>query len=131
MFSTAPPPALADALDASLTIVAEEPERRERLLVRAAYLRARLAAAGIGTGDSRSQILPIFIGENDRAVAVARAIQAEGFDVRAIRPPSVPAGTARLRVSVNAGLSEATLDRFVDVLAAALREAGRCSAASS
>jgi 8-amino-7-oxononanoate synthase len=131
VFSTAPPPALADALDASLTIVAEEPERRERLLVRAAYLRARLAAAGIDTGASRSQIIPILIGENDRAVAVARAIQAEGFDVRAIRPPSVPAGTARLRVSVNAGLSEATLDRFVDVLAAALREAGRCSAASS
>ena len=131
VFSTAPPPALADALDASLTIVSEEPERRERLLVRAAYVRARLAAAGIGTGDSRSQILPVFIGENDRAVAVARAIQSEGFDVRAIRPPSVPAGTARLRVSVNAGLSEATLDRFVDVLAAALRGAGRCSAASS
>jgi len=131
VFSTAPPPALADALDASLTIAAEEPERRERLLVRAAYLRARLTSAGIGTGDSRSQILPVFIGENDRAVAVARAIQAEGFDVRAIRPPSVPAGTARLRVSVNAGLSEATLDRFVDVLAVALREAGRCSAASS
>ena len=58
VFSTAPPPALADALDASLTIVAEEPERRERLLVRAAYLRARLAAAGIGTGASRSQIHP-------------------------------------------------------------------------
>ena len=119
VFSTAPPPALADALDASLTIVAEEPERRERLLVRAAYLRARLAAAGIDTGASRSQIIPIAIGENDRAVAVARLIQAEDFDVRAIRPPSVPAGTARLRVSVNAGLSEATLDRFVDVLAAA------------
>jgi 8-amino-7-oxononanoate synthase len=131
VFSTAPPPALADALDASLTIVAEEPERRERLLARAAYLRARLAAAGIDTGASQSQIIPILIGENDRAVAVARAIQAEDFDVRAIRPPSVPAGTARLRVSVNAGLSEATLDRFVDVLAAVLREAGRCSAASS
>jgi len=131
VFSTAPPPALADALDASLTIVAEEPERRERLRVRAAYLRARLAAAGIDTGASRSQIIPILIGENDRAVAVARAVQAEDFDVRAIRPPTVPAGTARLRVSVNAGLSEAELDRFVDVLAAALREAGRCSAASS
>jgi 8-amino-7-oxononanoate synthase len=131
VFSTAPPPALADALDASLTIVAGEPERRERLLARAAYVRGRLGAAGIGTGDSRSHILPIFIGENDHAVAVARAVQAEGFDVRAIRPPSVPAGTARLRVSVNAGLSEATLDRFVDVLAAALPEAGRCSAASS
>lgn len=131
VFSTAAPPALADALDAALTIVAEEPERRERLRARSQYLRARLAAAGIDTGDSRSQIVPVLLGENDRAVAVARVVQDEGFDVRAIRPPSVPVGTARLRVSVNAALSEATLDRFVDALAAAMREAGRCSAASS
>ena len=74
----------------------------------------------VGRRSSRSSI-----GDNDRAVAVARALQAEGFDVRAIRPPSVPPGTARLRVSVNAGLSEETLDRFVAALAAALREAGR------
>ena len=56
----------------------------------------------------RSQIVPIVIGDNDRAVAVARALQADGFDVRAIRPPTVPPGTARLRVSVNAALSDET-----------------------
>jgi 8-amino-7-oxononanoate synthase len=131
IFSTAAPPALGDALDASLTVIRDEPDRRERLLARSAYLRDRLTRASIDIGGSTSQIVPVVIGDNDAAVAVARAIQAEGFDVRAIRPPSVPSGTARLRVSINAELSEATLDRFVGVLTAALQEAGRCSAASS
>jgi 8-amino-7-oxononanoate synthase len=71
------------------------------------------------------------LGDNERAVLVARALQADGFDVRAIRPPSVPPGTARLRVSVNSELSEETLDRFVASLAAVLKEAATCSAVSS
>lgn len=118
VFSTAPPPALADALDASLSLVDEEPDRRERVRQRAAYLAQRLAANGIDLARAPSHIIPIVIGGNDRAVAVASALQSDGFDVRAIRPPTVPAGTARLRVSINAGLSEADLNRF----AACLRE---------
>ena len=120
VFSTAPPPAVASALLASLDVVKNEPRRRHDLCARAIYLRGRLRAAGIAVPDSRSQIIPIIVGENERAVSVAQAIQAEGFDVRAIRPPSVPDGTARLRVSLNSNLSEATLDRFVDVLARAV-----------
>jgi 8-amino-7-oxononanoate synthase len=131
VFTTAAPPALAHAIDESLAIVDEEPERRVRLLDRSAHLRRRLAEAGIGVPPGSSQIVPIHIGDNGRAVAVAAALQREGFDVRAIRPPSVPAGTARLRVSVNAGLSEAVLDSFVDRLSVTLREAGICSAVSS
>jgi len=115
IFSTAPPPAVAAALEASLEVMADEPERRERLLARARYLRERLGLAG------DSPIIPIIIGENERAVAIARELQAAGFDVRAIRPPTVPAGTARLRVTVNQGLSEELLDRFVGVLAAATK----------
>jgi len=113
IFSTAPPPAVAAALEASLEVIANESERRERLLARARYLRERLGLAG------DSPIIPIIIGENERAVAVARELQAAGFDVRAIRPPTVPPGTARLRVTVNQGLSEEVLDRFVEALAAA------------
>jgi 8-amino-7-oxononanoate synthase len=116
IFSTAPPPAIAAALEASLEVIVDEPERRERLLARARYLREQLGLAG------DSPIIPIIIGENERAVAVARELQAAGFDVRAIRPPTVPTGTARLRVTVNQGLSEEVLDRFVEALAAA-REA--------
>src|SRR5579872_451854 len=113
IFSTAPPPAIAAAIEASLEVIANEPERRERLLARARYLRERL---GLG-GDS--PIIPIIIGENERAVAVARELQAAGFDVRAIRPPTVPSGTARLRITVNQGLNEEVLDRFVEALTVA------------
>ena len=131
VFSTAPPPAVADALDASLSLIEAEPGRRDRLKARARYLRTRLAAAGISVPAGSSQIIPVVIGENEQAVRVARTLQEDGFDVRAIRPPSVPAGTARLRVSVNADLSDRTLDQFVSALAETLREARLCSAASS
>ena len=122
VFSTAAPPPLAAALDASLDVIANEPERRERLASRVRHVRSQLARAGIGVPAEGSQIIPIAIGDNDHAVAVARALQADGFDVRAIRPPSVPAGTARLRVSVNAGLSEETLDRFAVSLVTVLQK---------
>ena len=125
VFSTAAPPAMADALQASLGIIDAEPERRARLKDRARYLRARLQAGGIDVASGNSHIVPIVIGDNERAVAVARAMQSEGFDVRAIRPPSVPSGTARLRVSINAGLSEETLHRFAGILSAMLLVGGR------
>lgn len=131
VFSTAPPPALADALDASLDVIAAEPERRERLTSRVRHVRDRLARAGISVPVAGSQIIPIAIGDNDRAVAVALALQADGFDVRAIRPPSVPPGSARLRVSVNAALSDETIERFGVSLATALKEVGLCFAGSS
>jgi 8-amino-7-oxononanoate synthase len=115
IFSTAAPPASAAALAASLEVIGSEPERRERLLERARYLRRRLGLEG------DSPIIPVIIGENDKAVAVAQELQAAGFDVRAIRPPTVPVGTARLRVAMNEGVSEEVLDRFVDALSAATK----------
>lgn len=108
IFSTAPPPSLAAALEASLDVLAAEPERRPRLMGNAAHLRERLGIAG------ESQIIPVILGENERAVAVAAELQSSGFDVRAIRPPTVPKGTARLRISVNATLTEDVLDRFAE-----------------
>ena len=131
IFSTAPPPAIAAALGASLTLIETEPWRRHELLARSAYLRRRLQEAGIAIPGGMSQIVPIVIGENQRAARVAESLQGQGFDVRAIRPPSVAPGTARLRLSVHTDLSEATLDRFVAALALALQEAAVCSAASS
>jgi 8-amino-7-oxononanoate synthase len=120
IFSTAPPPAVAAALEASLEVIAAEPERRSRLLGLSRYLRERLRMHGC------SHIIPVMIGDNQRAVAVARELQAAGFDVRAIRPPTVPPGTARLRVSLNCGLMEETLDRF----AVALEEATKLEGAA-
>jgi 8-amino-7-oxononanoate synthase len=126
VFSTAAPPAIAAAIETSLTIVASEPERRQRVLDLAAHLRAALRKAGVDAPDGTSQIIPIIVGDNERAVSIAQGLQAEGFDVRAIRPPSVPEGTARLRISVNAGLTERALDQFAGLVSAAL-----CSAACS
>jgi 8-amino-7-oxononanoate synthase len=131
IFSTAAPPPVASALDASLTLLESEPWRRRQLLDRASYLRRRLDEAGIAVADGVSQIIPVFLGDNQRAVQVAAALQREGFDVRAVRPPSVPTGTARLRLSVNTSLSEETLDRFVAALADAIEEPAACSAAFS
>ncbi len=116
IFSTAAPPAIAAALEASLDLIEAEPERRERVRSLAVYLRRRLTEAGIAVSSCDSPIVSVVIGENDRAVAVAAELQQAGFDVRAIRPPTVPQGTARLRISVNVGLSEQILDRFVKCL---------------
>lgn len=129
VFSTAATPAVAPALEASLEIVEGEPERRELLFLRARQLRARLAELGIPVAPGRSQIIPILIGDNERALSIAEMLQAQGFDVRAIRPPTVPDGTARLRISVNVGLSDDTIQRFAMALAAAMVPAP-CSAAS-
>jgi 8-amino-7-oxononanoate synthase len=130
-FSTAAPPAMSHALMASLDVVRDEPERRERLRANAAHLRARLRASGVGVAAGDSHIIPVHVGLNETALAIAAALQAEGFDVRAIRPPTVPEGTARLRVSVNVGVSRSMLDQFARLLVFALREAGVCSAVSS
>jgi 8-amino-7-oxononanoate synthase len=131
IFSTAPPPSVAAALDASLDIVMQEPERRLELADRVKYLRAALSAAGVPVPAGFTQIIPIVLGDNARTLAAAGELEARGFDVRAIRPPSVAEDTARLRISVNLSLSEGTMDRFASALSATLRETVPCSAASS
>jgi 8-amino-7-oxononanoate synthase len=120
VFSTAPPPAVADALEAALDLVERQPERRARVLDLARFLRGLLADMGFAVSREGSQIIPIRIGDNRRAVETAAKLQAGGFDVRAIRPPTVPACTARLRISVNASLDEAILGEFAGALAAAV-----------
>jgi 8-amino-7-oxononanoate synthase len=131
MFSTAPPPAVAHALDTSLDIVGREPERRRIVLDRATQLRRALAAAGVAVSQDHSPIIPILIGENGRATRVAEVLNAQGFDVRAIRPPTVPAGTARLRLSVNVSLGADVIDRFASALVGALEAATPWPAVSS
>ena len=94
VFSTAPSPLLAAAVRAALRILADEPERQAALWARVA---AAERALGFATG---SQLFPVIAGADAAAVALAARCQAAGYDVRAIRPPTVPAGTARLRISI-------------------------------
>jgi 8-amino-7-oxononanoate synthase len=118
IFSTAAPPALAAAIGASLDVIAAEPDRRTQLMDRVKRLRAAMSASGLPVPASFSQIIPVVIGENERALDAAAALQAQGFDVRAIRPPSVAPGTARLRISVNVTLTDDAIDTFARALAA-------------
>lgn len=131
VFSTAPPPAVTHAIAESLRIVEAEPERRARVIGLARLARARLSAAGIALPSGDSPIVPILIGDSHRAAAVAERLQARGYDIRAIRPPTVPDGRACLRLSVNARLEDATVVEFVAALAAVLEEVTPWSAVTS
>jgi len=102
IFTTALPPPVAAAADAALDIVAREPERRARVLALAAALRARLEALGLTVPPGEGPIIPVIAGDSARAVAWSQALLARGVFVQAIRPPTVPRGTARLRVTVMA-----------------------------
>jgi 8-amino-7-oxononanoate synthase len=120
VFSTAPLPVLAAALQAALDLVEREPNRRSEVHRKAALLRALLHDGGVRV-EGASQILPIIIGSNEDALAMQATLMAAGFDVRAIRPPSVAPGTARLRVTVRYPVSNADLRRFAGELTAAKR----------
>lgn len=109
VFSTVPPPSVCAAASRALQIVREEPQRRERLLENAARLRARLAAQDWDVGPSVSQIIPIVVGTPQRAVELANDLARRGYYVPAIRPPSVPEGQSRLRISVSHGHDDAML----------------------
>jgi 8-amino-7-oxononanoate synthase len=120
MFSTAPPPALAAAIDASLDVIATEKDRRHRLIENISLMHELLVELGIDFPREMTQIIPIVIGNSAEAVSVASRLQVAGFDVRAVRPPTVPNGTARLRLSINSELTEVDLRS----LAAAMRDVG-------
>lgn len=111
VFSTAPSPLVAAATREALRCLVDEPERQARLW---ALVAAAEAALGRATG---SQILPVIVGADGEAVALAARCQAAGYDVRAIRPPTVPAGTARLRVSITLNVDEAGIAGLGTVLA--------------
>jgi 8-amino-7-oxononanoate synthase len=112
MFTTAPMPAMIGALDAALDVVAQEPERRADVHRKAALLRAALADAALPAGAGPSVIIPLHVGENEAAVQLSEALRGEGFDCRAVRPPAVPDGAARLRITVRAPVPDDDLLRF-------------------
>ncbi|HET9468028.1 MAG TPA: 8-amino-7-oxononanoate synthase [Vicinamibacterales bacterium] len=116
IFSTAPLPVLGAALFAGLDLVEREPDRRREVQRKSALLRRALADEGVAAGGE-SMIVPIIVGANDTATALQAALWEAGFDVRAIRPPSVAPGTARLRVTVRYPVSDDVLLRFASTVA--------------
>ncbi len=119
IYSTAPTPLLAVQLNAALNVVRREPQRRQQVLERARQIRTELADAGMAAlGAADAPIIPVIAGSDAAALKLEAALAAEGLDVRAIRPPTVPEGTARLRITAHAGQSPAACSRLVRVLAA-------------
>lgn len=121
IFSTAPSPLMAWLVRQAIEIVANEPERQARLQTLVRHAEMRLAALGLPA--SGSQILPVIIGENGRTMRIAKTLQAQGFDIRGIRPPTVPQGTARLRVAITLNVDEMQIDAMTDALSAAMTAA--------
>jgi len=115
IFSTAPSPLMAAAVRASLRIVAEDAALRAALFERIAAARTALAPLGVAAGET--QVLPLILGDDVRTMAVAGALQESGFDVRGIRPPTVPAGTSRLRISITNNVDFADIAALADRLA--------------
>jgi 8-amino-7-oxononanoate synthase len=113
IYTTAMPPAVAAATFAALEVAQRDTWRRERALAHARRVHGVLGLPG----TSVSPIVPIILGDEARALAASRELEALGFLVSAIRPPTVPAGTSRLRVTLSAAHSDAQVDALISALA--------------
>jgi 8-amino-7-oxononanoate synthase len=122
IFATALPPYCAAHVSKALDLVRLADAERARLWQLSEYLRENLRTGGFDIGTSDSQIIPLILGSNETAIRFASAVNVAGFDVRAIRPPTVPKGSARLRLSLNASLRIADMDALMTSLAG-VREA--------
>lgn len=118
VFSTALPPYFAAQIQAALELAQGMDEDRQTLLERASGFRAALQAESFDVAGSGSQIVPVILGQNSTTLDAAEYLQREGFAVRGIRPPTVPEGGARLRLSLNTRVSPDELARCLKVLRA-------------
>ena len=126
IYTTAPPPALAHATLTALKLAQDEPWRRAQLAARVAEFRAGAAQLGLPISEEASTpIQPLSIGSAAHALDWSRRLEARGLLVAAIRPPTVPRGTARLRIAFSAAHTAADVARLLDGLAAVARETAR------
>ncbi len=122
IYSTAPSPPMLGAMDAALEIVPGLDMERQALHQKAERLRQALNAAGIDTGLSNTQIVPVILGEETTTLSVARVLEERGILTIAIRPPTVPSGSARLRLALSASHDDASIASLIDSVITALRQ---------
>ncbi|WP_372522696.1 8-amino-7-oxononanoate synthase [Sulfuricaulis sp.] len=120
IYTTALPPAVAEAVRASLGIVREESWRREQLQALVAQFRAGAQQLGFALSSSFTPIQPLMLGEAQAAVETSRCLRERGILVTAIRPPTVPEGSARLRITFSAAHTATHVDRLLEALAAVI-----------
>jgi 8-amino-7-oxononanoate synthase len=123
IYTTAVAPPVAAALTAAMRVVQIEPERAATALARAEQLRTRLREGKVDAGGEAA-IVPVVLGESARAMTVAAGLQEAGFDVRAVRPPTVPEGSSRLRLVTHADHSEEEVDALAATLLKLLAQEG-------
>ena len=119
IFGTAMPPYIAGQIRAALALARAADAERAHLRALAGALREGLAAAGLRCGTSSTQIVPVMLGTNEAALHVVRELQRDGFAVKAIRPPTVPAGTARIRISLTSKVTMGDIHRLAGAISAA------------
>ena len=129
IYTTALPPPVVAATRCALRLLAEEPWRRERLHMLVRRFRDAADALDLPLARSSTPIQPLLVGDAARALALSAALMEEGFWVSAIRPPTVPAGSARLRITLSAAHKEADVDALAETLARLWRTHGRESLA--
>ncbi|MGD0167255.1 MAG: 8-amino-7-oxononanoate synthase [Gaiellaceae bacterium] len=117
IYSTALPPAVVGAVDASIDLVKKADERRKALRAKSEHFRSRLAVLGFDTGASTTQIVPAIVCSSGRALELAKALEERGVLAVAIRPPTVPAGRARIRFSLMATHADEDLELALEALA--------------
>ncbi len=120
IYATAPSPLMAAGVRAALKICAKADDRRAALQERIAQLNAHLQKIGLPV--TGTQIQPIVLGADRRALDMAQALASEGFDIRAIRPPTVPEGTARLRITLSSNLTRENIDALGTTLSRLMQE---------
>jgi 8-amino-7-oxononanoate synthase len=116
IFSTALPPYFAAQIQAALHLAEGMNEERASLLGHAEHLRVALQSEGFDTAGTASQIVPVVLGQNDATLDAAEHLQRDGFAVRGIRPPTVPEGGSRLRLSLTTRIPQTELSRLVQSL---------------
>ncbi len=124
IFSTALAPPLAAAARRAIFLVGQEPQRRQHLLALAERLRTRLREQGFDTGPSCCHIIPVLVGDARAALELSGRLEEKGLLVPAIRPPSVPQGASRLRISLCAAHTEDDVARLVEALRESRQSAG-------
>jgi 8-amino-7-oxononanoate synthase len=124
IFSTAPPPAVAAAGLAALELLEAQPERVEKLAANAATLRGALAAEGLDVASGESQIVPIEVGDAAATMDLCERLLERGVFAQGIRPPTVPAGSSRLRLTVMSTHRREELKRAAGIIGATARELG-------
>ncbi|MCI4679556.1 8-amino-7-oxononanoate synthase [Rhodoblastus acidophilus] len=117
VYSTGLPPATLGAIDAALTLVPQMERERQDLLARGRKLRAALRAQGWNCGASASQIVPVIVGAEEETLALGGELERRGLLVAAIRPPTVPQGASRLRISLSAAHALEEIDALIAALA--------------